>query len=235
VLNLDRRPDRLAQFRNEAERTGLRGWRRVAAVDGRELRLSATLRQLFRGNDFGFQRGVVGCALSHLDLWRQVREPTLVFEDDVEFADEFVAGLQSAWRQVRRLDPDWDLVFLGWLPWSALQADPPRHTAPPVLGPMDWNQYMGGLFAHLVSPAGAAKLLQRVEERGIANGIDWFVMRQADVLRAYQPRLPIAFAKCARIDRVADSDIQYDPTPVAEESAGSDEQDDQRPVRGWVR
>jgi GR25 family glycosyltransferase involved in LPS biosynthesis len=217
VLNLDRRPDRLAQFHQEAARAGLRGWRRVAAIDGQALQLSPALHHLFRGNDFGFRRGIVGCALTHHQLWQQLGQPTLVLEDDVELADHFVAGLHATLRQLQQLDPNWDLVLLGWSPWSApVQADPPRCSEPPRLGPMDWSDYMGGTFAYLIAPAGAAKLLQRAEERGIANGIDWFIRGQADLLRAYQPRLPLAFAPCARPDQVADSDIQYDPTALAE-------------------
>lgn len=214
LINLDRRPDRLAAFRAQAERSGL-SYRRVAAVDGQAIALTAEIRQLFRDNDFGYRRSVVGCALSHLGVWRAVRRPTLVLEDDVELAEAFVPGLRSILEQARSTDPDWDLVFLGYTPWEARFAEPPREGGDPRLQPMGWLDYMGGLFGYLVSPAGARKLVDQATTGGIRHGIDRFVHHSDRGLRVYSALPSIAFSPCARLDGQGDTDIQRDFTPLA--------------------
>ena len=216
VINLDRRPDRLERFREQAARHNLPPYRRIAAVDGQHLVLTDELRHLFRENDFNYRRAVIGCALSHLEVWRSVRQVTLVFEDDVELVDAFVANLDATLGQAAQIDPAWDLIVLGWHPWAALRGEPPRHAAAPALGAMNWTEYMGGSFAYLISPCGAAKLWGRAQARGVQNGIDRFVMLQADILRAYRPALPIAFSQCARAGHDIDSDIQYDWTSLTQ-------------------
>ena len=44
---------------------------------------------LFKDNNFAFKRGVVGCALSHYNVWKQIAESDYeycaVFEDDCKF------------------------------------------------------------------------------------------------------------------------------------------------------
>ncbi|MBP1777768.1 MAG: hypothetical protein H6Q86_3778, partial [candidate division NC10 bacterium] len=214
VVNLERRPDRLSRFQQQAAREGLTAYRRFAAVDGRQLCITDAIRHLFRGNDFGYRRSIIGCALSHLEIWRSLAQPALILEDDVELADAFLFKLHSVLRQARQLDGPWDIIFLGWHPWAALQAEVPRHTAHPTLIRMTWRDFMGGSFAYLLSPSGAAKLGQRAHERGVQNGIDWFVMHHADCLRAYRTALPIAWSASARKDGVTDSDIQYDWAPL---------------------
>ena len=44
----------------------------VKAVDGLQLQATKELKQIFEGNDFGSRKGVIGCALSHLKLWKQL-------------------------------------------------------------------------------------------------------------------------------------------------------------------
>jgi hypothetical protein len=166
VINLDRRPDRLARFQEQAGQQKLKSYRRFPAIDGTRLALTDEIRHLFRGNDFNYRRGIIGCALSHLELWQSVRQTTLVCEDDVAFADSFLSKLRSTIQQAERIDPEWDLIVLGWSPWSALHGEPPRESASPRLIPMEWSEFMGGGFAYCISPNGAAKLVRRATERG---------------------------------------------------------------------
>ena len=69
---------------------------------------------------------------------------------------------------------------------------------------------MGGTFGYLISPAGAGKLRERASERGIQNAVDWFIMGQADVLRAYRAEPAIASSSCAQLAGAADTDVQRD-------------------------
>ncbi len=208
VINLDRRPDRLQRFQEQAACCGLHGWRRFAAVDGQSLRMSDELRHLFRGNDHDYRRGIVGCALSHLQVWRTIERPTLILEDDAELLPGFVPAMQSAVEQALRIDPSWDLILLGFHRWTEREQQPGQ--GPVRLMRMSWADFMGGTFAYLLSPGGAAGLLRQVSERGLQKAVDWFLMQQGETIRAYQVVPAIVTSACARTVGCADTDIQED-------------------------
>lgn len=213
VINLDRRPDRLRRFQEHAARRGLNEFRRIAAIDGSTLQMTEEIRHLFRGNDHGYRRGVVGCALSHLHAWREVQGPTLIFEDDVELADSFLSAVQSLLERTACIDPQWDLVLLGFTPWTP-NAPTCEPRAPVRLVRMDWSKYMGGSFAYLLSPTGARRLLEAAAERGVPHAIDRFLMRQGAWLRAYAAAPAIASSPCACVGGRVDTDIQEDHSRV---------------------
>jgi glycosyl transferase family 25 len=112
VINLDRSPDRLTEFRAEAARCGL-DFERLPAVDGRSLTdqgLAALIDP-----DFHFQpvgRGEVGIFLSHREAWRIAAAGpdrwTAVMEDDVRLADDLPALLAA----IEEIDPDAGIVRL---------------------------------------------------------------------------------------------------------------------------
>ena len=77
-LNLDRRPDRWARTVSVLGEAGLRRYQRVTARDGRALQATDAELGLFHANHFGWRRGVIGCALSHMGsgaAWPQARTP----------------------------------------------------------------------------------------------------------------------------------------------------------------
>ncbi|MEP6701696.1 MAG: glycosyltransferase, partial [Betaproteobacteria bacterium] len=114
VLNLDRRGDRLDAFRRHLDAAagpafGVR-CERVAAVDGTTLELTASIRHLFRDNDFAFRRGIVGCALSHIGIWRETvaraRGAALIFEDDAQPCSGFYGQLVELCGELAEHHPD---------------------------------------------------------------------------------------------------------------------------------
>lgn len=215
VINLDRRADRWGAFQKATVATAGEEFaarcRRRAATDGRTLTRTPELEHLFRGNDFGFRRGIVGCALSHLAVWREVAagtRPRLVLEDDTRFIDavtgrlaEFAGRLGEEWH-------DFDLAFLGYTRWgSSGDGRPlPTHRAP-RLARMDWATYMGGCFAYIVSPRGAQRLVSLAEQEGIRRGIDWFIMVNAQHLNVVRCEPDLAASPLAAHPGI-DSDIQ---------------------------
>ena len=73
----------------------------IRAVDGIQLATSIELKRLFEGNDFNYRRGVMGCALSHFKLWKELTlEPTMnyyvILEDDVDLCEQFKEKLDFA-------------------------------------------------------------------------------------------------------------------------------------------
>jgi GR25 family glycosyltransferase involved in LPS biosynthesis len=214
VLNLDRRPDRWESFVAAASQTAGPEFAarcvRASAVDGATLVATAELEHLFRGNDFGWRRSFIGCALSHLALWRGVAEDdvmTLVFEDDALMPPGFVPALDAVLQQAGGRPDTPTVVLLGY------HAHDPAATAgdgPLRVEPMDWTDYVGGSFAYLVSPAAAECLGAAAEREGVRHGIDRFLQHQAGALSAWRCVPRLVESPLAGIGTSTDSDIQHD-------------------------
>ena len=120
VINLDRRPDRIAHLYKNSPIF----FRKFAAIDGENLSkhyfefpdLLDTIRNEPR------VLGEVGCSLSHYSLWKQHLERTkfdysLIFEDDVMFTERSVESLkETICRDISNVE--FDLMYLGgqWTP-----------------------------------------------------------------------------------------------------------------------
>lgn len=74
--------------------SGIDSYNFVDAVDGKALNASSELFLLFERNDFNFNKGVIGCALSHIHLWNKLindkeNDFYIILEDDITFCDNF--------------------------------------------------------------------------------------------------------------------------------------------------
>jgi len=225
VINLERRPDRWKSFREaSAAAAGAFAARcqRFPAIDGRHVSLTPEVRHLFRYNDFLFRRGMVGCALTHLSLWRQVAygtgEASIVFEDDARLSQDFNGQMVEVCGQLGRSHADFDIVLLGYFPWTEEQRRELQSETHSVrLRPMEWQKYVGGTFGYIVSQAGARRLLALAERDGVQNGIDWFLMRKRDELKVLQAVPHLVFAPLAFPGSGGDSDIAHDLASVQSE------------------
>src|SRR4051794_13936059 len=102
VVSLARRPERLAAFQAHFAQTGLAQHIHVqpfVAFDGSQLDIESLKPRISPWNlanlDQGRLRSIVGCAMSHLAVWRLISEqtePMIVFEDDARL----VSGVDSS-------------------------------------------------------------------------------------------------------------------------------------------
>jgi SAM-dependent methyltransferase len=116
VINLDRRPDRLACARHQLKRVGVRRATRFQAFDGRRLQLRSAPAEWM-------QKGAVACYLSHLAILKQAqarRQPCLIIEDDILVADDFSSQFEAF---VGEVPEDWDVLLL---PGQSDQRPPER-------------------------------------------------------------------------------------------------------------
>lgn len=94
VINLKRREDRKDGMIKQFERENINNYEFIEAVDGSELKESEELRLLFDGNNFNYNKGVMGCALSHINLWNRLindlnNDYYIILEDDIELINGF--------------------------------------------------------------------------------------------------------------------------------------------------
>lgn len=93
IVNLKRRTDRKERTENLFKNENVKNYEFVEAIDGKELVATRYIIDLFKGNNFGYKRGAVGCALSHYNLWKRLTDDSLdyycIFEDDIELATNF--------------------------------------------------------------------------------------------------------------------------------------------------
>lgn len=133
-INLDRRPERWDFMQAQFRQLGLH-CQRFPAVDGSKVDIE-TLSDLGIVTDLAKQRyllpdsyklfgfdltpGAVGCALSHLFIWKDIvtrgaeggrQKPFLVVEDDCAFNPDF--GPMLLQERLKHVPGDWELLFLG--------------------------------------------------------------------------------------------------------------------------
>lgn len=95
VINLEKRPDRLAAFKAQFDPNTFSTFHIVSAVDGTTLNIPELTPRIHPWNLKNLTnstlRGVIGCALSHLQCYRSIQSDTstdnyfLIFEDDAMF------------------------------------------------------------------------------------------------------------------------------------------------------
>lgn len=233
VLNLNSRPDRWSsflaassEFENECE------FVRHPAVNGSNLVSTPGLQRLFDGNDYNMRVGIVGCALSHLELCvalcQSDTEYLCVLEDDVTFARDFPRKMRSL---LSTVPAGWDLIYLGhhlYSPGSSEDAyDPVSEPVAERWGrSKSLSNSMGGTGGYVISRAGAAQFLEFVNETGMTNGIDTMQQKSADILSVYYSYPHLVYSECFRGGNGnLDSDIQFsfDSLSVSEEERLSGE------------
>jgi glycosyl transferase family 25 len=114
VINLDRSPDRLAEF--TAANGHLTELTRFPAIDGRSLDIPWLVRNGIVTEDIGthYNVGAVGAALSHAALWERAieqQQATTICEDDAILKKDFDRHAADV---MQTLPPDWDFILWGF-------------------------------------------------------------------------------------------------------------------------
>jgi GR25 family glycosyltransferase involved in LPS biosynthesis len=169
VINLDTRPDRWEKLmKSEPYLENL--VTRIAAVNGKSLRMSKFIYDLFNKNQFQWKKSVIGCNLSHISTWAKIASGKgqyyLVLEDDVRF----VKGWLNQWAEyVKHIPEDADLLYLGGV------LPPNKRALPSVTA--EYNKYWSYIkpntffsptpapifhfcaYSYILTPKGAQKLM----------------------------------------------------------------------------
>jgi GR25 family glycosyltransferase involved in LPS biosynthesis/tetratricopeptide (TPR) repeat protein len=177
IVNLERRFDRKQNVQNQFNLYSIQpSW--VNAVDGQTLSPTPELKQLFLNNDFGSRRGVIGCALSHYQLWQElladsVHDYYVIFEDDITLCDQFKTKLDTVLTEFKS-----DLLFLGYHMFSHRRKEVQNvydTVDVSTLHPFQPDLYVGGTFSYVMHKTGAQKCIDYIKTNGIRHGIDYLM------------------------------------------------------------
>lgn len=205
LINLERRKDRFERFmQRHPEMSGRIN--RLAAYDGKSLKLTPKLARLFLPNNFEWHKPTMGCAMSHLALWCRLAAEAdenasyLILEDDALLEPSWVAKVEKTFL-TGAVPPDWEVLFLGGIlpkyretfeknvqPVNRIVA---RVNPDCTFGDNPRGYFHFCAYAYLLNNRGARRLLDLIES---GNGI-WM---QADFFACYttpelSPPRPIYF------------------------------------------
>lgn len=211
ILNLKHRRDRQEQTKKMLDKNNVKNYEFVEAINGRELNLTDEIKNLFKGNDFGNRKGVIGCALSHYLLWRKLLEDGensyyIIMEDDILETCEDLAIKLRAEEYINK-----DVVFLGYHMFSKNREEAKIYNTKNnmTIHPLNKNLFIGGTFGYSINKMGAYKLVEYINKNGIKHGID-YLMKIVPELDSYEVRPQLVFSDWDENGKMVDTDIQRD-------------------------
>ncbi|MDI4658614.1 glycosyltransferase family 25 protein [Xanthobacter autotrophicus] len=219
LINLARRPDRLAFMRSQLDALGL-AFERIEAVDGQALD--------WRAGTGCITAGERACALSHRTAWQRFlasdEQLCLVLEDDALIAPEAKLLLESP----RAFPPDADILRLEATPqYSTLGRG--RRCGPAGIRAHRLHSKQHGTAAYMITRAFAERALRDLVD--FAESIDVVLFEPASTGYyqnvTYQLRpgvcLQAEFYEPGRIAGLAMSDLETEraPRPLAPKPARS--------------
>lgn len=119
-VTLKETPLRTKGFKETAEKAGIE-FEFVYGMFGHKLGLvTKSPNSLETSNENIFMtNGQIGCALSHLMLWKMLlilpEDEFFIVEDDAEFVDGFKEKFQAIYA---KLPLNWELAYVGWIPYG---------------------------------------------------------------------------------------------------------------------
>lgn len=206
VINLDTRKDRWESL-CKAEPIIAALSERISAVNGKTLELTPSIKKLFKNNNFGWRKSVIGCAMSHINVWTEIASSSgeyfLVLEDDVRFNPTQL----KLWSEYAANIPQGaDLLYLGGvLPsntsvfpsvlesvntyWAKIK--PNKYFSPSTPLPI----FHFCLYSYIISKSAAQKFLYYLMNASMTTPVDHFVVSAAINLNTFvaQPLIASCF------------------------------------------
>jgi GR25 family glycosyltransferase involved in LPS biosynthesis/tetratricopeptide (TPR) repeat protein len=213
IINLERRKDRKKKMIEQLDANKVTNYEFFKAFDGSTMVGTTTLKELFKGNDFSNNRGAIGCAMSHLTLWKQLLQDDdndfyLILEDDIQFTDDYSKKFNQIWESDQK-----DIIFLGYSMAEKERNKIDISDSTVQLNKLNKTRYIGGLFSYLINKNGAKKLIDYIDKNGIKHGIDYLI-KKIDTLDCYEVSPQLTFTKWNEDNIAIDSDIQGTYTSI---------------------
>lgn len=223
-VNLDRRPDRRELFEKTMINISL-PITRYSAVDGYKLDMTPQIYHLFDKNDYNYRKGIVGCALSHINIWikhyydeiSNQRDFLMVMEDDLYFPEKYKDGHGFEDKIEQSLEymenNNLDLLFIQYTPRNN-QNDSEELSYYHVDAIQALQFSYGGTGCYIITKNGIKKMLDFINTHGMTNAIDTVMQKSANILKvAYLEPLLVVLD----MDKEGDTDIQFNFESCAEQ------------------
>ncbi|AYV80675.1 MAG: putative fucosyltransferase [Harvfovirus sp.] len=186
----------------------------MKAVDGKNLEKSDLLKALYENNDFNYRKAIIGCSLSHVNLWLNLLDDTkndyyIIYEDDIILAKNYKTKINKIIEQAKNQD----IIFLGYHMYKdkkklydhIYNIDDSEHI---TLHPLNKSVYIGGTFGYIINKNGANQMMNYIGKNGIKHGID-YVMKINEMVNCYECQPMVIFSDCCyTFSSNVDSDIQ---------------------------
>ncbi len=228
LINLKRRPDRLAMFRRDYAKCDIpHNFKIVEGVDGGKLNIErqdltelarAELKQLettgYRSKHYQLTRGAIGCYLSHIRAWNQILKDGsnvgLIFEDDAQIP----IGVQSSINEaMRNAPPDWDIMLMG----VACHTCNGVRTRPGFLRVKKFWL----LHCYLIKASAIQKIFKSDALFPIGQQIDSLLSEMSDMLKIYAVTPGFVNQRASRTDIQAPLKTEAGEDPLARIPIGS--------------
>ena len=189
IVNLKRREDKKNQMTNKLNKIDITNYEFVEAVDGKDLKPNLTLQKLFANNDFNYRKGVIGCALSHYNLWHQLindmdNQFYFIFEDDAHLCN----GFKNHIFKLNDTMITTDIIFVGYSRYSSAERKTVISEFNTItedtnisLQKIDQNKYGGGTFSYTINKIGAKKMIDHINTFGIRYAIDFTIILNSEI------------------------------------------------------
>ena len=223
VINLDRRKDRWDKFLISTCKESFNKYDRVSAIDGSKLVISTDIKNLFRNfTNRKPKAGEIGCALTHLNLWRDIKTDTLILEDDITLCRGFNDRLSLIYGHVKNNIPDFDILYIGYILNRDIHkeypTDPDNKFIIPLKDIMDssstekniFGYHGGGTYGYIISPKGASKLVSHISTNGFVTAVDYQMLAvdHSSLIKSYCCITPLVYSETLYDNNIVDTDIQ---------------------------
>ena len=212
VINLKRRTDRLKSITEKLQSESL-PFDVFEAIDGTTLQLTEDIKRIFKDNDFNYRRGVIGCALSHIALWKELVKSEcpyyLIIEDDASFCKNFkvkISELESVISQK-------DLLFFGYIMHTANKNDNKQYFVNSntiTINSIQKQLYVGGTHCYSITKKAANEMLNYIDTFGVKHGIDYLLVKVQKILNVYETLPFLSTVEWNETLSNIDTDIQND-------------------------
>jgi GR25 family glycosyltransferase involved in LPS biosynthesis len=179
VINLKKREDRKNNIFQLFDSINFEKYYFYNAFDGKNISLTLEIKNLFNGNDFGNRKGIIGCALSHYNIWLDLAKDKInnyyvIFEDDINLSNNFIENFNESKEFINNNIEMIDIFFLGY--HKKNNKNNKNYDIKNISIEDFCNEnYVGGFFAYIITKKGAFKMLDYIKKNGIKHGIDYLI------------------------------------------------------------
>ena len=207
IVNLKMRTDRKEKLLDAFKQQCFTNYQFVEAVYGKELAATNDIKELFKGNDFKYRKGVIGCALSHIGLWQQLcrdanNEYYVIVEDDITMCDDFGSKLEITRALFEK--NNCEFAYIGRQKLHICSFD--KNTLSIDAFKPELSAY--GTCGYIISKIGCKKLLRYIYTHRVKRAIDCVDLFTNAGMRLHSVNKCLVDAPTYQLDNNMDTDIQ---------------------------